>query len=204
MGLFMYIDKRVNKYVKDDGTLSNDLNDLNWNEYDCSNAITIISHAVAWEKANMIHKWFVDNVQNGMDDGGEYEVSIDELNKLRKLCLKIIYALDGEKIKVPNEFVDKFNKTYGNEKEYTQIVKITKDNFKELKLTGYHKLTKKQIAKIDGILPTQFGFYFGNTEYNGMYLDDIIDTIKKLDYVIKDSKNKDGIYENRYFYHASW
>ena len=36
-----------------------------------------------WRKANQIHGWFVKNVQNDNDDCGLYEVSIDQIKKLR-------------------------------------------------------------------------------------------------------------------------
>lgn len=35
-----------------------------------------------WRKANAIHKWFVDNVQQEEDDCGVYEVSHDQLKRL--------------------------------------------------------------------------------------------------------------------------
>jgi len=45
-----------------------------------------------WRKANQIHKWFVDNVQSGNDNCGEYYVSQDKLKELRDLCQE---ALDN-------------------------------------------------------------------------------------------------------------
>ena len=42
-----------------------------------------------WRKANHIHKWFVDNVQNGNDDCKEYYVDIDDLMNLLDLCKQI-------------------------------------------------------------------------------------------------------------------
>lgn len=35
-----------------------------------------------WRKENAIHKWFVDNVQNGVDDCGEYQVSYQHMQDL--------------------------------------------------------------------------------------------------------------------------
>jgi hypothetical protein len=43
-----------------------------------------------WRKANAIHKWFVDNVQDGVDDCGEYEVSVTDLQALRDTCLEVL------------------------------------------------------------------------------------------------------------------
>jgi len=38
-----------------------------------------------WRKANQIHKWFVDNVQGGEDNCGEYYVSHEKLKDLLDL-----------------------------------------------------------------------------------------------------------------------
>ena len=38
-----------------------------------------------WRKANQIHKWFVDNVQGGVDDCGDYYVSHAKLQALLDL-----------------------------------------------------------------------------------------------------------------------
>ena len=38
-----------------------------------------------WRKANQIHKWFVDNVQGGNDNCGEYYVSQNKLEELLDL-----------------------------------------------------------------------------------------------------------------------
>ena len=35
-----------------------------------------------WRKANAIHKWFVDRVQDGEDNCSEYEVTLKQLEEL--------------------------------------------------------------------------------------------------------------------------
>jgi hypothetical protein len=47
-----------------------------------------------WRKANAIHKWFVDNVQNGVDDCKTYDVSREQLRKLRDLCRDVLLHRD--------------------------------------------------------------------------------------------------------------
>ena len=42
-----------------------------------------------WRKANQIHNWFVENVQNGVDDCGEYTVSPSQLKELLEICKQI-------------------------------------------------------------------------------------------------------------------
>ena len=39
-----------------------------------------------WRKANHIHKWFVDNVQKGVDNCGKYYVTKQQLMKLAEDC----------------------------------------------------------------------------------------------------------------------
>ena len=43
-----------------------------------------------WRKANHIHKWFVDNVQNGVDNCGEYFVSMQDLETLLIICKQVL------------------------------------------------------------------------------------------------------------------
>lgn len=47
-----------------------------------------------WRKANQIHSWFVQNVQNGTDDCGDYEVSREQLTTLLNLCKKALNTKD--------------------------------------------------------------------------------------------------------------
>lgn len=42
----------------------------------------VTAQAMYWRKSNAIHKWFVDNVQQGVDDCGNYEVSREQLMEL--------------------------------------------------------------------------------------------------------------------------
>jgi hypothetical protein len=43
-----------------------------------------------WRKANAIHHWFVENVQDGEDNCMEYCVSFDDLMELMELCAEVI------------------------------------------------------------------------------------------------------------------
>lgn len=46
--------------------------------------------AAYWRKANAIHKWFVENCQNGEDDCREYPVSREQLRELADTCQKVL------------------------------------------------------------------------------------------------------------------
>jgi hypothetical protein len=43
-----------------------------------------------WRKANAIHKWFVDNVQGGVDECQEAWVSREQLQQLLDICKEIV------------------------------------------------------------------------------------------------------------------
>ncbi len=54
-------------------------------------ALHSISREVGyWRKANHIHKWFVDNVQNGKDDCEVYVVTKKHLLVLKMTCEKVL------------------------------------------------------------------------------------------------------------------
>jgi hypothetical protein len=84
-----------------------------------------------WRKANAIHKWFVDNVQSGVDDCGEYGVAIQQLCELLQM-----------------------------------VNEVLKDPSKAMEL-----------------LPPTSGFFFGSTEVNEFYLQNLkytADLIEKI------------------------
>jgi len=54
----------------------------------------IIEEVAYWRKANAIHRWFVEQVQEGKDDCGEYDVASDQLAELRDLCAKVLANRD--------------------------------------------------------------------------------------------------------------
>lgn len=53
-----------------------------------------------WRKANSIHKWFVDNFQNGVDDCRldlNYSITLKQCEELRDLCYKAVNSKHPEK-----------------------------------------------------------------------------------------------------------
>ena len=221
MGLDMYLTKSYSKYRKGDGTFSTNWDDCKIDMFGRTNRVTFSEMVGYWRKANHIHKWFVDNVQDGEDDCKEYCVSIEQLHKLRDICFDILSKLHGIEIRVPKKDVEDFKKAndkfYGNSK--IQRIIIDANNLETVKsLTGWHILTRSQIKKCDChiVLPTQDGFFFGSREYDGWYLRSLVDTIEMLDELFnKHDENDKIIKENLknnisahtyfdYYYQASW
>jgi hypothetical protein len=109
-----------------------------------------ILDSYSWRKANQIHKWFVENIQDGEDDCGIYEVEFDKLMDLQG------------------------------------IVETVASN------------PQKWGPKL---LPTRKGFFFGNTEYNQWYEEDIQITKKHLNDIERNYYAKP---ETRFYYSSSW
>ena len=92
MGLDMYFSakKYMSKYFdKADVERIEKINDIfgvTGIEDDDYGAQEVIFRVAYWRKANAIHKWFVDNVQGGTDDCGDYTVSREQLQELAELC----------------------------------------------------------------------------------------------------------------------
>lgn len=57
-------------------------------------SITLTTSVAYWRKANQVHAWFVDNVQEGDDDCKSYGVSLDQLVELRDLCVSLLSSRD--------------------------------------------------------------------------------------------------------------
>ena len=99
--------------------------------------ITVDITIAQWRKANAIHNWFVDNVQNGNDDCGKYSVTHEELWDLHAQCVYVLGAFaEGETI--DGEWV-----------------------------------SERGIDYAQRYLPTTEGFFFGGTQYDERYLENL-------------------------------
>lgn len=149
MGLDMYLTKKVyvganydHNNVTGKVTLKKDGKPIKVNV----NKITYIEEEfMYWRKANAIHKFFVDNVQNGNDDCKPYYVSTEVLKDLYNRCCMVL----ADHSKAPE------------------------------------------------LLPSQSGFFFGSTDYDEWYFEDIKSTAE----VLKDVEEEDNV---EYEYESSW
>jgi len=86
---------------------------------------TIEFELIYWRKANAIHKWFVDNVQEGNDDCKNYYVADEQLRKLLNLIEKVLKnrELAGELLPTQKGFFfggEEYDEYYWGELERTQ------------------------------------------------------------------------------------
>jgi len=153
MGLDMYLTRKT--YVKqwshqtpeEQFELSITKGGKPYDGIDLSNVTNIEEEVGYWRKANQIHRWFVENVQNGVDDCGEYSVSKSELEELRNICTEVV----------------------------------------------------NDHSKAEELLPSAAGFFFGNTDYDEWYYNDVQHTIEIIDKIIGETNPNQDIY-----YSSSW
>lgn len=146
---------------------------------------TDVTEEVAyWRKANQIHRWFVINVQDGNDNCKDYLVNKPELEELLRRCKYILDNVKTKNGKVSNGY------TYEKD-ENGNLVK--KHNYVEGKI-----ITNPELC--EDILPTQEGFFFGSTEYDEYYLEDIKNTVEQLETIL-DTIDFD---EYELYYGSSW
>ena len=118
----------------------------------------IMQQVAYWRKANAVHKWFVDNVQNGIDDCCYHrEVTKNDLRELLDVCHTILASCDDD----------------GN-------------------------LTDTSVA--EELLPSQSGFFFGGTDYDEWYVDDLKNTVEMVEKILKETDF--DIYA--IYYESSW
>ena len=102
-----------------------------------------------WRKANAIHKWFVDERADGVDECQPIWVNSGYLEELLELCNQVL----------------------------------------------------ADHSKADELLPTESGFFFGGTEYDEYYFQDLEYTQRRLTELIPLMKNSDN---DSAVYQASW
>ena len=149
MGLDMYLKARryVSEYDEGDRELSMEVKQK-FPELRDETIQGIDIRVGYWRKANAIHRWFVEHVQEGKDDCGDYWCSVDHLKDLKAVCERVI---------------------------------------------AFRHLAVEQ-------LPTTEGFFFGSTDYDDFYFNDLEYTVKVMDRAIELAESGKWDIE----YHSSW
>lgn len=132
-----------------------------------------------WRKANHIHKWFVDNVQNGVDECHPYQVSRKNLEDLLNICSKVL----ADSKLVPGKVVDYYQ--FKNGKEVPHYI---------------DGLVINDPSTAKELLPVFRGFFFGSYDYDDYYYKAIAKTIKIITEILE-SFDFDN---NTLYYQSSW
>lgn len=107
MGLDMYLSakKYLSKYfdAEDTGKINaiNDIFGIEGIEDGDYGAQEVTFRIAYWRKANAIHQWFVDNIQDGVDECQESFVPREKLQELMELCEAIIANPKKAREKLP-------------------------------------------------------------------------------------------------------
>jgi len=138
----------------------------------------IVESVGYWRKANAIHKWFVENCVRDTDwQGSGVEVSRTDLEVLLGLCERVLAGSELVEGMIKNG-----SRTSGK-------------GWEDIMEKG--KYIKDPSIAIE-LLPTTSGFFFGSTDYNEYYYQDIEETAKMIKGLLAEPDN--GEFE----YSASW
>lgn len=132
-----------------------------------------------WRKANAIHKWFVDNCQKGEDNCQPHLVRKTKIKELCGICKAILDNTELVDAKVMN----------GKELVNGEWKPIMEDGKK-----------MKDTSLAETLLPTTSGFFFGSTDYDQWYYEDIKQTYEKLKEIIEENEFD----EYNFYYESSW
>ena len=133
-----------------------------------------------WRKANHIHSWFVRECQGGRDECQATDVSIEDLRRLRDVCLQVMAST---KLVPGMLYAGTTHDASGSIHKYEpgQVIEDT-------------ELAEELLAPVDG-------FFFGSTDYNQYYWDDLKLTLQVIDKCI--ALDKAPGYWN-FVYQSSW
>ncbi len=135
----------------------------------------IIEKVAYWRKANCIHKWFVDNCQDGVDDCREAYVETAQLKTLVDVCKEVLASSEM----VDGEVCTGYSFSKGERTAMMEAGKVFKDSTVAARL-----------------LPNTTGFFFGGQEYDQYYRDQLEDTVAMLEPLTNDDAG--------FYYNASW
>jgi len=90
-----------------------------------------------------------------------------------------------------------FVKEMADGRDECQYIYCGKENLEELRSLCSNVLKKKDVAYSQENLPTHSGFFFGSTDYNDWYYQDLETTIEILDRALASKYNT-------FVYRASW
>jgi len=130
-----------------------------------------------WRKANQIHNWFVRELADGVDECQTIYVQREDLERLLKEVKIVLGSTRLVKGRVHNGTQYKDGKSI----ELYEEGEVLEDSTVAQKY-----------------LPTGEGFFFGSTEYNQWYWEDLLETKKILEQALESDDRCE------FSYQASW
>ena len=140
----------------------------------------LIERVGYWRKANQIHNWFVNHVQDGIDDCDyHHECTKEILEELLATCKEVLESCTLVNGKVNNGF------------------ECTENGLKEILEDG-QVIVDSSIA--EELLPASPGFFFGSYDYDEYYVDDLLHTVDIIQHVLDETDFE----TEAIFYVSSW
>ena len=138
-----------------------------------------------WRKANAIHGWFVRELADGEDNCQDIYVPTEALVRLRDNCV--------------NELANRINAKPNESKHVIKVDDGDTDIFNKIiaDIKQEHENTKTKVITDDPLAPTA-GFFFGSTEKDEWYYNDLEYTVELINSLLAQGDK----YE--YYYRASW
>jgi len=136
----------------------------------------IVEDVAYWRKFNALHNWFVEHCADGVDDCKQMYVDRSKIEELVDTLRKVKVSLDksGKKVVQVETGWRNGEKEFGDMEVYADT----------------------KVA--DELFPTASGFFFGGTEYDKYYYDELVETLKTFEDLLSEDGNAD------YYYQASW
>ena len=141
-----------------------------------------------WRKANAIHNFFVQECGQGIDECQQIVVTRDHLKDLRDRCIEVKDSLDNSPkrtVKIETGWKNELNPETG-EREMVPM-------YADIEVYANTSVVEK-------LLPPVSGFFFGPTEIDEWYYQELESTIKFCDDVLNNPEYED----DRFIYQASW
>lgn len=159
---------------------------------------SIFEQIAYWRKANAVHAWLVNTVQDGVDECQlSHPVTREQLVELRdraKLVLAAQPNADRLINRIEQRLVERAAATLA------ALVQDPRSPFGERQAAGValSRLYPHNVAAL--LLPPQGGFFFGDTTIDAYYYDDMADTVKQLDTILAETDFETQVV----FYQSSW
>lgn len=92
---------------------------------------TELKEEIYWRKVNAVHNWFVENVQNGIDDCEIYPVPKDKFEELFNICEEILNDYTKAEELLPTRSGFFFGSTLYNDMYFDDLL-YTRNKLEEL------------------------------------------------------------------------
>jgi hypothetical protein len=135
----------------------------------------VVEEVGYWRKFNALHEWFVQNCQDGEDNCQESYVDREKLEELVKTLKEVKNILETSPKKKTQ-----VKTGYSNGKEVFEEIEVIEDT-----------------EKLDDLFPTSSGFFFGGTEYDDYYEEQVNITIEMIEGLLQEEGGD-------FYYQSSW